>query len=140
MKSAEELRTGAGDWCWVRDDVHAWVPAKQIRTLPDGSHECETQKGARVTLSKVREASTILACSPRHQAWHCSRSQIYFTSHFISYYLCLYLICSFNYTLHSSITFFKNIRNYSLHNLIFKCSRTAETILSTINLQSGTIN
>ena len=52
MKSDEERRTGAGDWCWVRDDVQAWIPAKQIRKLPDGGWECQTQNGKKVVLGK----------------------------------------------------------------------------------------
>jgi len=34
-----------GEWVWVPDDYHAYVPGRKMQTLYDGSVEVETEDG-----------------------------------------------------------------------------------------------
>ncbi|KAH8053342.1 hypothetical protein JL722_9567 [Aureococcus anophagefferens] len=37
LKSADELKTESGSWVWVRDDAEAWLPARVVSKLGQGT-------------------------------------------------------------------------------------------------------
>jgi Myosin N-terminal SH3-like domain len=48
LKSAEELDTGAGAWCWVSDEKEAFVPARILKGAPgDSSVSVQLQNGTK---------------------------------------------------------------------------------------------
>lgn len=42
LKTAQERETESGDFCWVRDPLEAWAPARIVKKHADGSYDLQT--------------------------------------------------------------------------------------------------
>ena len=56
LKTNAERKTETGDFCWVRDQVEGWIPARLVKHLPDGAKDVQT-------LNVRRNAGQRFVCS-----------------------------------------------------------------------------